>query len=76
MTREECEKAIKEKLMEIRRIYEEYNENGDYLSATIWWRKEGSDINAVTANNTYYKSGHPDYTKPINFWEELDEQEG
>ena len=35
MTREECEKAIFEKMLEIKAIYNQYNSEDGYLAVTI-----------------------------------------
>jgi hypothetical protein len=58
MNREECEKLITEKLLEIRKIYKEYNPNGDYLTAHI-------TNNHVDFNNEYWEGGN-DEEKPID----------
>ena len=59
MDREECERLICEKLIEIQKIYKEYNPKGEYLNLTIF--NEG-----VSFNNARWKGGE-DEDKPINY---------
>jgi hypothetical protein len=55
MTREECEKAIADKIAELWDIYKEYNPNGYNLSLTVT-----DDL--ILFNNVYWAD---DINKPI-----------
>jgi hypothetical protein len=55
MTREECEKAMADKIAELWDIYKEYNPNGYNLSLTV-------TDNLILFNNVYWAN---DINKPI-----------
>ena len=44
MTRQECEKAIEQKLREIVEVYHQYNSQGDYLSMAYINDEDGCSI--------------------------------
>lgn len=63
LTREECEKAIAQKMKEIKHIYSLYNPEGSYLS--LYMRKdENGEI--LSFWNSYFDT---DNEKPINYVE-------
>ena len=64
MTREECERAILDKLSEIKAIYHQYNPNGLYLSMVM----NGTDGTHLSVNNAYYPGGE-DEMIPLDAWE-------
>lgn len=66
MTREECERAILDKLSEIKAIYHQYNPNGLYLSMTM---SEGEKLSV--ANADYY--GGADEDTPLDAWRNSNE---
>lgn len=63
MTREECEKRILKKLMEIKAIHEEYNPNANYL--TLYVRED-----FLQFNNSYWAE---DSEYPLKGFEYLKE---
>lgn len=56
MKREECEEEIYRFMVEIWKIYKQYNEDGEYLSMTIYG-------DSWSVSNSYYNK---DIDKPIN----------
>ena len=54
MTRKEAEKAIYEKLLEVRQIMEEFCPEDNYLTMTILIEDESAYPNGITFNNSYY----------------------
>lgn len=67
MTREECERAILDKLSEIKAIYHQYNPNGLYLTMTM---TEGTNL--FVANADY--NGGDDEDRPLDAWRKPDEE--
>lgn len=63
MTREECERAILDKLSEIKAIYHQYNPNGLYLSMVM----NGEDGTHLSVYNSDYPGGE-DEDKPLDAW--------
>ena len=66
MTREECERKIFEKMLEIVDIYKEYNPEGEYLTLCML----NDDL---FANNRYYDDSSVDYRRRIDFFKEISE---
>ena len=90
MTREECERIIADKMIEIVDAYLKYNPEGEYLHLSFGRMKNGDgndngswDIYHFDANNSYFKDDtdrpiNIDATKHIkdsNYWECVTEEE-
>ena len=65
MDRAECEELLVRKVLEIRRIYKEYNPDGDYLTMHV------SNI-AISINNSHWIGGK-DAGRPINVFELMED---
>ena len=68
MNKVECEQQIKEKLLEIKDIYTQYNPKGDYLTLTVF-------DDSLHFWNKYYDEEGPDAENPINYWEFFGEED-
>ena len=72
MTRQECEKAIADKMREIVGIYHNYNPDGKYIS--LCYMKEDGD-ETIHGNNRYWTAQNTDGVDgedkdlPIDFFE-------
>ena len=65
MNKEKCEDMIIRKLLEIEKIYKEYNPDGDYLTMHI-------SNTAISANNSHWIGGK-DAGRPINIFELMED---
>ena len=90
MTRTECERAMLEKLIEIRNIYKEYNPNGKYLSLAYRIGINGNDdgdwdterlsildgvyLDSTDANNQIYCDSQRDI-KNEKYWACMSEED-
>lgn len=63
MTRAECEKKLAKKMREIRKIYLQYNPDGDFLDITLKI-KDGY----MSCFNSGYDKTSIDAEKPIDFY--------
>lgn len=71
MTRQECENAIFEKMLEIVKIYHGYHPNGQYLTLTFM----GNHSKTWVGFNNSYWSGGEDEEIQISFAETRNEEE-
>ena len=65
MDRSECEELLVRKVLEIRRIYKEYNPDGDYLTMHV-------SNTAISINNSHWIGGK-DAGRPINVFELMED---
>ena len=61
MTREQCEKKIRDLMIQIDKVYQEYNPEGTYLSLCIV-----GDFARV--NNSYYSDDSDDADHPLDMF--------
>lgn len=68
MEREECQKQIRDLMIQIRDVYKEYNPDGKYLSMFI----NGDDLEDLMVNNTYWND---DADRPLDMYYEIEQRE-
>lgn len=68
MKRKECEKQIRDLMIQIRDVYRKYNAGGKYLNMFIC----GDDLEDLTVNNAYRND---DADRPLDMYYEIEPRE-